>query len=227
MKLPDIVITSSVDAIQNQYQYCLNLPKTMASLVLEGIPLELMDGDTAFVPVVWVETIFEEIQEIVGEEKKLYVVSIVGIQSSGKSTFLNTMFGLKFPVSAGRCTKGVYCQMIPVDRLSSKVNYDYMLVIDTEGLRAPEIQSNSQKHDNQLATFVIGLGNTTIVNIKGENLSDMQDILQIVIHAMVRIKYLSKVQLNPSCIFIHQNVSAANAEEKLKIGKRKVHACAR
>ena len=129
------------------------------------------------------------------------------------------MFGLKFATSAGRCTKGVYCQMIPIDRASTKVDYDYLLVVDTEGLRAPELQSMSNVHDNELATFVIGLGNVTIVNIKGENAADMQDVLQIVIHAMLRIKCISNVQLNPSCLFVHQNVAAVNAEDKLKLGK--------
>jgi hypothetical protein len=45
--------------------------------------------------------------------KNIFVLSVLGIQSSGKSTLLNTMFGLQFAVSAGRCTRGVFIQLIP------------------------------------------------------------------------------------------------------------------
>ena len=47
------------------------------------------------------------------------------------------------------------------------MNYDYILVVDTEGLRAPELKDTNRTHDNELATFVVGLANLTIVNIKG------------------------------------------------------------
>ncbi|CAC5385550.1 unnamed protein product [Mytilus coruscus] len=83
--------------------------------------------------------------------------------------------------SAGRCTRGVFVQLVPVSIEKSK--YDYVLVIDTEGLRAPELANQKQSHDNELATFVIGLGDITIVNIKGENTAEMKDVLQIAVHA--------------------------------------------
>ena len=192
-------------------------------MLLRGAPFELMDGDVAFVPVTWVTAVFTELKNIIGN-KKMVVVSVVGIQSSGKSTLLNTMFGLQFAVSAGRCTRGVYCQLVPVDKWSCKLKCDYVLVVDTEGLRAPELQDTSMVHDNELATFVIGLGDITLVNIKGENVTDIQDVLQIVIHAMLRIKSVNdKMLLKPTCLFVHQNVSAVSAETKMKFGHEKFH----
>ena len=164
---------------------------------------------------------FEALKKIIGD-KKLFIISVVGIQSSGKSTLLNTMFGLKFAVSAGRCTRGVYCLLIPVDATSMEVGYDYMLVIDTEGLRAPELEDAGLAHDNELATLVVGLGDVTIVNIKGENSTEINDILQIVIHAMIRIKLAKPNLLEPSCIFVHQNVPAVDANEKLKINQETI-----
>ena len=212
---------SATEHLHNHY--ATNMPVLMAKLVLSGTPLELMDGDVSFVPAAWVKAVFREIQKLVGEDKQVFVISVVGVQSSGKSTMLNAMFGLQFTVSAGRCTKGVYCQMIPVDKQSLGVDYDYILVIDTEGLRAPELlHEESQSHDNELATFAIGLGNVTIVNIKGENSSEIHEVLQIVTHAMIRIKFLSNVPLNPSCVFIHQNVSAVNAKGKMQAGQDKL-----
>ncbi len=51
----------------------------------------------------------------------------------------------------------------------------------------------------------------TLINIFGENPSEMQDILQIVVQAFMRMK---KVRLNRSCVFVHQNVSDITAREK-------------
>jgi hypothetical protein len=67
-----------------------------------------------------------------------------------------------------------------------------------------------------LATFVIGLADIAIVNVKGENTSEVKDILQISVHAFLRLKLANKrLNLRQSCIFIHQNVPAADAENKM------------
>ena len=199
------------------------LPGSVAKLLVTGIPFELMDGDAAFVPITWVTAVFAEIQKIIGN-KTMFVISVVGIQRSGKSTLLNTMFGLQFAVSAGRCTRGVYCQLIPVNKESTQLKYDYILIVDTEGLRAPELQTANSSRDNELATFVIGLGDLTIVNIKGETVAEIQDVLQIVIHAMLRMKLVNKSSnLKPSCFFVHQNVSAVSAKEKMKFGQEQFY----
>ena len=214
------IMATHCTMLTDQQAHILKLPHIVANLMLQGMPFELMDGDTAFVPLTWVKAVFTEIEKIIGD-KKLFIISVVGIQSSGKSTLLNTMFGLKFAVSAGRCTKGLYCIMIPVDKQTMEVDYDYLLVIDTEGLRAPELEGVSQIHDNELATLVIGLSDVTIVNIKGENSVEVNDILTIVVHAMIRMHLVKPNMSKPSCIFVHQNVPAADAEAKLKISQEK------
>ena len=105
------------------------------------------------------------------------------------------MFGVQFAVSAGRCTRGTYFQLLKLDdKLSTETNCDYVLVIDTEGLRAPELSDqDTQQHDNELATLVIGLASVTIINIFGEVSADIDDILQTTVHAFIRMK---KVSLN-------------------------------
>ena len=194
----------------------LELPRIGAELLLSGIPLEILDGDVSQIPIIWVKRVFAELYNILSHKKKIYIISILGIQSSGKSTLLNKMFGLQFPVSLGRCTRGAFIQLVPIDQsLSSELEYDYIMVIDTEGLRGIEQQSSvSHLHDNELATFAIGLANLTIININGENQPEMQDILQITLTALIR---MNKVEINPRCIFVHQNVASNNAEEKLMI----------
>ena len=74
-------------------------------------------------------------------------------------------------------------------------------------------------HDNELATLVIGLGDVTLINVKGENYGEMRDILQIAVHAFLRMKLVSYD--HQRCLFIHQNVSAATAKDKLKYGCQK------
>ncbi|XP_063446798.1 interferon-induced very large GTPase 1-like [Mytilus trossulus] len=195
------------------------LPVIGAKLLLTGHPFELMDGDVANVPLTWVKAVLNQLKEIIGD-KKLLALSVLGVQSSGKSTFLNTMFGLQFAVSAGRCTRGVFMQLVPV--ITSERLFDFVVVIDTEGLRAPELAYQKYSHDNELATFVIGLGDITIVNIKGENTAEVKDVLQIAVHAFLRLKLANeRLNLKQKCIFIHQNVPACDANDKMMQGRQK------
>ncbi|XP_076864054.1 interferon-induced very large GTPase 1-like [Brachyhypopomus gauderio] len=197
-----------------------HLPRLAAELMRCGLPLELMDGDAAHVPLVWVSAVLDELIKILGDQR-VFVLSVLGIQSSGKSTMLNAMFGLQFAVSAGRCTRGAFMQLVKVsEEMKAELKIDYILVVDTEGLRALELTGKDTiHHDNELATFVVGLGNMTLINIFGENPAEMQDILQIVVHAFMRMK---KVRLNPSCVFVHQNVSDVAAREKIMEGRRRL-----
>uniref|UniRef100_A0A672L8R6 VLIG-type G domain-containing protein n=1 Tax=Sinocyclocheilus grahami TaxID=75366 RepID=A0A672L8R6_SINGR len=196
------------------------LPSLAAEMMASGFPQELMDGDAAHVPLVWISAVLDQLVQKLGDQR-VFVLSVLGIQSSGKSTMLNAMFGLQFAVSAGRCTRGAFMQLIRVsDEMKTQMNFDYILVVDTEGLRALELAGRSTRdHDNELATFVVGLGNLTLINIFGENTAEMQDILQIVVQAFMRMK---KVRLNPSCVFVHQNVSDITAGEKNMEGRKRL-----
>ncbi|XP_075940514.1 interferon-induced very large GTPase 1-like isoform X2 [Anarhichas minor] len=195
-------------------------PELAAELMISGHPMELMDGDAGHVPLTWISGLLDEVIKKLGD-KRVFVLSVLGVQSSGKSTMLNAMFGLEFAVSAGRCTKGAFMQLVEVsEEIKKDFEFDYVLVVDTEGLRALELEGNATlHHDNELATFVVGLGNMTLINIFGENPAEMQDILQIVVQAFMRMK---KIKLSPSCVFVHQNVTDIGAAEKNMDGKRRL-----
>ncbi|KAK1784808.1 hypothetical protein P4O66_003479 [Electrophorus voltai] len=198
----------------------LFLPKLAAQLMMSGHKMELMDGDAAHVPVVWVSAVLDELIKILGDQR-VFVLSVLGIQSSGKSTMLNAMFGLQFAVSAGRCTRGAFMQLVKVsEEMKSELNFDYIVVVDTEGLQSPELTRKSSRcHDNELATFAAVLGNMTLINIFGESPAEMQDILQITVHVFLRIKML---RLNPGCMFIFQNVPDVTAKEKNMEGRQRL-----
>ncbi|XP_075940573.1 interferon-induced very large GTPase 1-like isoform X3 [Anarhichas minor] len=195
-------------------------PELAAELMISGHPMELMDGDAGHVPLTWISGLLDEVIKKLGD-RRVFVLSVLGVQSSGKSTMLNAMFGLQFAVSAGRCTKGAFMQLVEVsEEIKEDFEFDYVLVVDTEGLRALELEGKATlHHDNELATFVVGLGNMTLINIFGENPAEMQDILQIVVQAFMRMK---KIKLSPSCVFVHQNVTDIAATEKNMDGKRRL-----
>ena len=194
-----------------------SLVSVVASLVIKGQPLELIDGDVCNISLTWVTDVLQCVKEMVGN-KRVLVLSVLGIQSSGKSTLLNTMFGLQFAVSAGRCTKGVYMQLVKAGALP----FEYVLVLDTEGLKSMEM-TDSQLRDNELATFVIGIGDVTIINIKGENYDEMKNVIQIAVTAFFRMSQVhGSFNLNKRCIFIHQNTSDANAKSYNKLASRKL-----
>ncbi|XP_067284840.1 interferon-induced very large GTPase 1-like [Pseudorasbora parva] len=197
-----------------------SLPSLAAEMMISGFPLELMDGDVAHVPVIWISAVLDQLIQKLGDQR-VFVLSVLGLQSSGKSTMLNAMFGLQFAVSAGRCTRGAFMQLVRLsDEMKTQMNFDYILVVDTEGLHSLELAGRSTRHhDNELATFVVGLTNITLINIFGENPAEMQDILQTVVQAFME---MTQIKLNPSCVFVHQNISDVIAGEKNMEGRRRL-----
>ncbi|XP_057708400.1 interferon-induced very large GTPase 1-like isoform X2 [Corythoichthys intestinalis] len=196
------------------------LPSVAAEMLLDGYPLELLDGDASNIPEKWVTAVLMELHKKVGGKSRLLAISVLGVQSSGKSTLLNTMFGVQFPVSSGRCTRGAYMLFLKVgDDTKEKLGCDFILLIDTEGLKSPKLAQleDSYEHDNQLATFVIGLSDVTIVNIAMENATEMKDVLQIAVHAFLRMKQIGKKTV---CHFVHQNVAGVSAHDKTLTERR-------
>ncbi|XP_068535151.1 interferon-induced very large GTPase 1-like [Anas acuta] len=213
-------IYEALESTYSKENWYVKLSEIAANLMVLGYPIELMDGDASYVPLQWIGAVFDRLIEKLGD-KRIFVLSVLGIQSTGKSTLLNAMFGLQFKVSSGRCTQGAFMQLIKVDeKLQQDLNFDYLLVVDTEGLRAIEMANKqSLNHDNELATFVIGIGNMTLINIFGENPSEMQDVLQIAVQAFLRMK---QVNISPGCLFVHQNVGEITAKEKNMEGQRRL-----
>ncbi|XP_032040425.1 interferon-induced very large GTPase 1-like [Aythya fuligula] len=213
-------IYEALESTTSKEKWYVKLPEIAASLMVLGYPIELMDGDASYIPLQWIGAVFDRLIEKLGD-KRVFVLSVLGIQSTGKSTLLNAMFGLQFNVSAGRCTRGAFMQLIKVDeKLQQDLNFDYLIVVDTEGLRAIEMANKqSLNHNSELATFVIGIGNMTLINIFGENPSEMQDVLQIAVQAFLRMK---QVNLSPGCLFVHQNVGEITAKEQNMEGQRRL-----
>ncbi|XP_077303586.1 up-regulator of cell proliferation-like isoform X2 [Lithobates pipiens] len=208
--------------IQNEKRKFNNLPEIAAELLLDGLPLELIDGDSSSIPLEWITNVLSELDKKTGGQCRIRVITVLGVQSTGKSTLLNTMFGLQFPVASGRCTKGAFMTLIKVEEnFQQELGCSFILVLDTEGLKAPEMSSldGSDQRDNELATLVVGLSDITIINFSMENAAEMKDILQIVVHAFLRMETIGK---KPKYYFLHQNVSDVAASTKCLRDRRKI-----
>ena len=66
------------------------LAGSMAVTMKEGAAVEVMDGDAVHVPVEWLMAVLTSIED--GCRSALFKVSVLGAQSCGKSTLLNTVF---------------------------------------------------------------------------------------------------------------------------------------
>jgi hypothetical protein len=75
------------------------------------------------------------IKEVIGssQNENVIVVCVIGPQSSGKSTLMNSALGCQFGTGSGRCTIGVYftLQRFPDE---NKNGVKWLLMLDTEGL---------------------------------------------------------------------------------------------
>ncbi|KAJ8340116.1 hypothetical protein SKAU_G00347490 [Synaphobranchus kaupii] len=202
--LRGIFLSKDLQELSKERKTVLEVPENVVLLSASKPPQDLM----------WITDVLEEIGRIVGKESRLLVVTVLGLQSTGKSTLLNTMFGLQFAVSSGRCTRGAFMQLLQVKGdLKEKLRCDFLMVIDTEGLKAQELAQldDSNEHDNELATLVTGLSDLTLVNVSTENSIEMEDTLQIVVHAFIRMREVGK---RPNCQFIHQNAGDVAVHEK-------------
>ncbi|XP_052767138.1 interferon-induced very large GTPase 1-like isoform X2 [Mya arenaria] len=213
----------------------INLPSlekitnTYADLVIQGqVHLELIDSDNFYMPTLWIRNVLASINAKL-INSKLITVSVLGLQSSGKSTLLNTMFGVHFSVSSGRCTRGIYAQLLPMRCKFTGISpFNYLMVVDSEGLRSSDLLTvlYSYNRDNEMATFVTGLGNISIMNIMGEHISDLKDILQIVINALLRLYEANNaLPKDQRCFLVHHNVSEHAAKKKMSAGIKRFVEC--
>jgi hypothetical protein len=166
---------------ENRSPVIQKIPQLAAQHLLDGFCLELLDGDSNLIRQEWVNEVLFQLDKLV-EGKRVFVLSVIGIQGSGKSTLLNTMFGIRMRTSVGQCTRGVNMQLLAVE---GRPEYDYFLLLDTEGTRSPEYYglAGSEKRDNQMATLSILPSDATIIVIPGENDAAVKEILPIVLMA--------------------------------------------
>ncbi|RIB20800.1 hypothetical protein C2G38_2079905 [Gigaspora rosea] len=195
----------------------LRSPEYYADLLINGYTIELLDGDSTTISETWFLAVCNNINKRF-PNLKIFVISILGLQSSGKSTLLNALFACKFAVSARRCTRGLLMQFLFLEKdLSNKLGVDAFILIDSEGLCAPEKigDPESEKKDRMLVNFATQISNLTIINILGNSEEELTKILRITIGIMI--------SLNKSInILLVQHVTDNNKEGLIDL-KQKFH----
>jgi predicted GTPase len=111
-----------------------------------GENFELIDGDNMEFCSDQLKYLFNKF-----ENEKVFIISVLGLQSSGKSTLLNYIFGCQFFSSVGRCTRGVYGSLLKVNHK----HFSYILILDTEGLQDPA-KPNSE-FDKKIVMFCLSV----------------------------------------------------------------------
>ena len=198
------------ECAQNK-KFSETFPKNFSNHVESGEPFELIDGDNLIFFHKVIDSLLLDLYKKQFEELKTknvlmkqapIIVSIIGPQSSGKSTLLNYCFGCKFLTSSGRCTRGIYASL---SKLSRPVNLtEHLLILDTEGLDAIErgnIQDTSHIHfDRTMVLFCLSVSQVVIINVKGDIGSEMQNLLQMCAYSLNKLK-VSKVAV-PKIFFV-------------------------
>eukprot|EP00794_Sanderia_malayensis_P004911 gene4911-5557_t len=213
-------------AFPEHYNY---LPDLAAQHMIDGFVFEILDGDAGLVLTNWVKAVLQSLNAKLkakhGHDPLVCVFSIMGTQSTGKSTLLNTMFGCRLKVSAGQCTRGINLQLVKVENREGI--FDYILAIDTEGIRSPEFfgTEGSIWRDNRLATFSILPADISIITTVNEEDSAIKEVLPIVMLAFKGSNIAEQVsgRLRSMMFFVYSRVDTSKqALEKFANNRRKL-----
>ena len=155
--------------------------------VMRGYPMQLLRGAPLYMPSEFMSEVLRSIQ--VESTRKLFVISVIGAQSSAKSTLLNYLFGCGFATRAGRCTKGLYASYMRTRDLD-------LLVLDSEGLMS--VESGGRDFDNQVTLMAMACSHIVIINHKGDLSRHLQELLEVALYAM---HYLEVTRWKPDVLF--------------------------
>ncbi|CAF3981550.1 unnamed protein product [Didymodactylos carnosus] len=138
-----------------------------------GLPFEIIDGDNYHFPYVFLTKVLSSEMASYFANKTVLIISVLGPQNSGKSTLLNYMFGTFFDVRDGRCTRGIYGSFMK----SNRREFDYILLIDTEGLFG--VEREDKEFDRRLVLFCLAVSHLVIVNMIGEVNESLKTMLTL------------------------------------------------
>ncbi|KTF82067.1 hypothetical protein cypCar_00034449 [Cyprinus carpio] len=171
------------------HMFCL--PYVGAELLLYGVPLELYDGDASVFPMNWVYSVLYEVYKQLPKFSRMRVLTILGFHNSKNAEILSALFGVNFPKWGRRHIKGAYMLLLSLpDNFRMEMDCEFLLLISTEGLN-PQTERNIV-HDSELATFVSGLSDITLINLPDEGCNETRSNLQIAANAILCTRNLER-----------------------------------
>ncbi|CAD8170652.1 unnamed protein product [Paramecium pentaurelia] len=169
----------------NDSQINIDPAKIVKEMISKGEPYEFLDGDQLRIDQSFLIKLISNFKDQ-GQERIL-VLSVLGPQSSGKSTILNKIFGCHFWTSVGRCTKGIYLQLLKIHNKAFFNNlFDYIIILDTEGLQSPN--QDDQEFDKKIALFVLSISDIILVNVKGDITKEFKSLVEMCIFTLGQMK---------------------------------------
>ena len=149
----------------------------------------------------------------------MLVVSAAGVQSAGKSTLLNTLFGVNMETSVGCCTRGVNIAIVPSEG-DWKVKSDYVMVMDTEGLCNPNLKHFGEwykRHNNWLASISMLAPNVCCILSNNEDDTLVRDVIAIPMLCYHDARHkLTRAGFNKrNVFFVYNRVNPVDAEKHL------------
>jgi len=155
-----------------------------------GYPMQLLRGSPLQMGADFMLDVLRGLS--IEDSRELLVISVIGAQSSAKSTLLNYLFGCDFATRAGRCTQGLYASLMQArgGRLC--------LLLDSEGLMSIEA-SRDHVFDAQLALMAMACSHVVLINHKGEMSRQLQELLEVCLFAM---QHLHVCKMQPKLCFV-------------------------
>ncbi|CAF1620013.1 unnamed protein product, partial [Adineta ricciae] len=160
-----------------------DLARSLVNLMLKGFAIHILRGR----PLHCYSGLIKKSLGFVGTTKKPpLVLTVIGEQSSAKSSLMNTAFGCNFRVSSGRCTIGIYMSII-------HWRSETIVIFDTEGLLS--LEEAGSIFDNQMVTMAMLSSHLILINHKGEFNSNLKDLIGMSFYAKVNIQSPIKPKL--------------------------------
>ncbi|CAF3857042.1 unnamed protein product [Rotaria sordida] len=164
--------SSEIKNLQNKF----NLVATkLAELVYKGFALHILRGR----PLQSHSRLLKMCMEKLNLGDSVSILTVVGEQSSAKSSLLNSTFGCNFRVSAGRCTLGLYLGLAYYKNMT-------IIILDTEGLMS--LEESGSIFDNQMVTMAVLSSNLVLINHKGEISSSLEGLIGMSLYAKIQIQ---------------------------------------
>jgi hypothetical protein len=186
-----------------------NFIEKVVELINKGNPIHLLRGRPLKVESKVLERVFDKLSKY----ENIFVISIIGQQSSAKSSLLNALFGCDFHTSAGRCTIGIYLNFV-------KYKDKTIFIFDTEGLMS--VETYDKIFDHQMATMALFSSHLILINTKNESDANLANLLGVSLYAKLINR---KCEFKPSIMFVirdqktlgeeHVQRSVDNIKEKL------------
>ena len=128
------------------------------------------------------------------------VLTIIGEQSSAKSSLMNATFGCNCRVTAGRCTLGMYLSVV-------RWRHQTIVILNIEGLLS--LEESGSIFDNQMVSLAMLSSHLILINHKGEFSSNLEHLIRMSFYAKLQIRS----HLKPKLLFmLHGQVDTTAPE---------------